>query len=406
MNPRPAHALRLAAAFCLAALGTGCPIDDDASLDGPPGSLAQGAYYKVSFGDACGSGSGKMPSFCRSEGLVALDSIFSEDPRVFRIVPAKDAGGDAEDTGLVFFGVAPGKAKARAFGRFSDGSKRSDAVEITVKAATGLKIRQGCDNDSSGTVRGWPGESVQFDVYPMAGAEALLGTLNALLDSVPGLTQRSSPWSIGAVWHVPEGAVQIPLKSRLFAKPVGTLRTWIAAEISEIRIDDVNQPPYAFSQPDSFALYVRMSAGKLRLCKTPPAVLRTLTPQVCAGPQGETQWTRPNTGYVFARALREGRCQLQAGLDGKTWSKTRALDLFFFTQAPAAWDLAGYGNACKTEGATTCDYGLSGLAVCRDGHWALEKSCAPLQTCDFLPDGGKGCLAGEPCAACRGLRAP
>lgn len=347
-----------------------------------------------------------MPSFCRTEGLVALDSIFSEDTRVLRIVPANEAGGGAGDTGLVFLGVAPGKAKARAFGRFSDGSKRSDALEITVKAVTGLKFLQSCDHDSSGVIRAWPGEAVGFDAYPMAGGEALFGRLPGVLEPGPGLTQAASDWSTYAVWTAPEGAVQIPLKSRLFAKPVATLCTWTAADISAIGIDDVNRPPYALSKPDSFAMYVHMASGKLRLCETPPAALRTLTPEVCAGPQGETQWTRPSKGFVFVKGLREGRCQLQAGLDGKTWPGSRSLDLFFYTPVPAGWDLAGFGNACGTEGATTCGYGLSDQAVCRKGQWAPLKTCAAREACDFLPEGGKGCIAGAPCAACRGLRSP
>ena len=84
---------RLSLGLFLAPLLIGCPEDDEASLSRPMGSLAVGAYYEVRFGDACGSMGGKIPSFCRSEGLVALDSIASSDTRVLRVVAAKDAGG-------------------------------------------------------------------------------------------------------------------------------------------------------------------------------------------------------------------------------------------------------------------------------------------------------------------------
>jgi hypothetical protein len=255
-------------------------------------------------------------------------------------------------------------------------------------------------------VRAWPGEQVIFNAYPMAGKEELQGCLPRLLDSVTGLTQSCSGWWTMAIWKAPETAGQIALKSRLGTKTVATLRTLAASDISDVRIADVNAPPYALSKPDSFAMQMRMSSGTLPLCKMPPATLRTLTPEVCTGPQGETQWTRPASGFVFVKGLREGRCQLQASLDGNKWFATRSLALFFYTPPDKSWEVAGFGNPCATEGATTCAYGLSDLAVCKDKRLVLLKTCAADQVCDYLANGEKGCLAGAPCAACRGLRTP
>ncbi len=393
-------------ALSLVALLTGCPTDDEASLSRPAGSLAVGGYYEVHFGDACGSSGGKMPSLCRSEGLVTLDSIVSTNTQVLRIVPAKEAGGGAQDTHLVYLGVAPGKAKVRAYGRFRDGSYRSDDVEITVKSVTSLKIKQECNDDSSGVISALPEEVVLFNAYPMAGKEELQGCIPQLLDSVPGLTQSCTGWWTRAIWKAPQTAIQVSLKARMLSKPVATLRTLSLSDISDVRITDVNQPPYSLSKPDSFAMYVRMSTGTLPLCKMPSATLRTLTPEVCTSPQGETQWTRATTGYVFVKGLREGRCQLQASLDGQKWFGTRSLALFFSTPRPdISMDFAGFGNPCKIEGATTCSYGLSSQAVCRDKRWSSLKTCAAEETCDFLVNGEKGCLADASCAACRGLRA-
>lgn len=402
--------LRIAALMALASLLTGCPSDDEASLGGPSGSLAVGAYYDVVFGDACGSSSGgKMPSLCSHERLASLDSIVSEDTGVVRIVDRQDGQDVIAPTPgakLAFFGVAPGKATVRAKGRFSDGSTREDALEITVKAVTGLKVRQDCNRDSSGIVRALPGESVAFTVYAMAGREELQGCIPRLLDSVPGLRQNCHWWSTSASWQAPQTAAQVPLTSRVLPKPVGTLRTLALSEITDVRFEDVNEPPYALHQPDTFATYVRMSTGKLPLCKSPPATLRTLTPEVCAGPQGETQWTRNTTGYVFVKGLREGRCQLQAGLDGQKWFATFTRDLFFYTRPDTSWKLAGFGDPCKPEGATTCSYGLGTQAVCKDARWSRKQECGNGTLCDFLVAGGTGCLPGTSCAACRGLRAP
>ena len=364
-----------------------------------------GAYYDLVFGDACRASTGKMPSFCSSEGLVSLDSVVSEDTGVVRIV-TEEAAGAPTGSKLAFFGVAPGKAKVRASGRFSDGSTRGDEVEITVKAVTGIKIVQNCNRDSSGVVRALPGESVGFTANAKAGREELQGCIPGFLDSVPGLRQSCHWWSTSASWQAPDTAARIPVTSRVLPKPVGTLRTLALSEITDVRFEDVNQPPFILSKPDSFATYVRMSAGKLPLCKTPPATLRTLTPEVCAGPQGETQWTRNTTGYVFVKGLREGRCRLQAGLDGQKWHAEFSRELFFYTRPDTSWDQAGFGNPCAPEGATTCSYGLGSLAVCKDARWTVKQECGSAKICDYLAAGGTGCLAGASCAACRGLRTP
>ena len=98
-------------------------------------------------------------------------------------------------------------------------------MEITVKAVTALKIRQECNQDSSGVIRALPGERVFFNVYPMAGGEVLLGFFPGILDSVPGLSRTYSEYSTSVDWRAPDTAVQIPLKSRVLAKSPGSLRT-------------------------------------------------------------------------------------------------------------------------------------------------------------------------------------
>jgi hypothetical protein len=223
------------------------------------------------------------------------------------------------------------------------------------------------------------------------------------LDSLPGLTQGCQGWWTAAVWQAPSTAYEAKLTTRTLSKrEVGALRTIASSEISNVTFDHVNRPPYALSKPDSFALYIRMAMGKLPLCKTPPAAIRTLTPEVCTGPQGETQWSRPTTGYVFVRGLREGQCRLQAGLDGQKWFGTFSLDLFFVSGKPdTSWEYAGYGNPCAAEGATTCAFGLSDVAICRDKRWSTYRDCTENQICEFVSASGAGSQA-----ACRGLRAP
>jgi hypothetical protein len=384
---------------------TGCPSDDEASLSRPNSSLAVGAYYPVVFGDACASHPGKMPTLCSTEGLTGLDSLVSDNPEVVRIVSGTYPGSTDAGSEFAYYGVAPGKATIRATGHFKDGSIRSDAVTVTVKAITAVKVKQDCNGDSSGTIHALPGESAGFVVYHLADQEELEGCIPGFLDSLPGLTQSCRGWWTDATWKAPESAFEKNLTSRTLSKPIGKLSTWSTTSITDIRIVDVNNPPYVLSKPDSFALYVRMSAGPTNLCKTPSTTLRSLTPEVCTGPQGETQWTRSTEAYVYVRGLREGHCRLQASLDGTKWSTIRDLSLFFWDEAAnRSRDYAGFGNPCSTEGETTCSFGLSSVAICRNKQWAPAGECGDLKMCDFRQSNEAGCKAGTSCAACRELR--
>src|SRR5262245_858661 len=72
-----------AAAFLL----TACPMDDEAIIHGPR-YLALGAHAGIGFGDAC-SGGGKI-NFCTTQGLTTLDSLYSKDEKIVKLVPGSE----------------------------------------------------------------------------------------------------------------------------------------------------------------------------------------------------------------------------------------------------------------------------------------------------------------------------
>ena len=62
----------------------------------------------------------------------------------------------------------------------------------------------------------------------------------------------------------------------------------------------------------TFPSYVRLAGG--RPCKSSGVGVKSLTPTVCAGPQGETVWaTNDAAGTVAYTTLAEGKCQLGLG---------------------------------------------------------------------------------------------
>src|SRR5215210_4799925 len=114
----------------------------------------------------------------------------------------------------------------------------------------------------------------------------------------------------------------------------------------------------------------------------------------CARPQTDSRYG----GQVVAHA--EGVCTLRASADGQRFFAPTDLPLFMIAPQDKGIEYAGFGNPCTKEGATTCSYSLDATAICREGYWREQRSCAARQVCEFR---AMGCASG-PCAECRDLR--
>lgn len=378
--------------------------DDEAYLSRPVEALSVGAYYSMSFGDACGGGGGKLPSFCSLEEVVSLDSLISQNPSIIRIIPSSQMPLKYSNADYFLFGVSPGKTTIKASGTFDDGSRRSDSFDVEVKPITSLQMLQHCKNDSSGTLRALPGEQVMVSIKLLNGKDPLTGCIPSLLDSLPGMTQTCSDYRMYATITTPQSFAKVEIKSRMLSKPSGSIQSVQPSEITSITLDEVNSPPITLSKPDSFAWYIHMSVGNTALCKTPPASLQTLTPNVCSGPKGQESWVTPTTGYVFIRGLKEGVCTMKINVHEGKASGLKSFKQFFPSYPDTALSLAGFGNPCNTEGATTCSVGMGRVAICKSKRWSEHQDCSKNEVCDFRSNTEKGCVAGSTCASCRGLK--
>ncbi len=387
---------------------SGCISDDEASLSlGSStvtyGGLALGAYSPLSFGDAC-RGGGKI-NFCTSEKMTELHMLESDNPDVVRIIEKEDLPVSLDRGQYFLFGASEGEAVITASGTFDDGSVRSDSRKIKVKAVTSFKLLQSCNQDSSGNITGLPGASVRFNLDMYADKKELGGCHPNLLTGQPGLTHSCTAYQNSFTWQAPEAYTKQPLRSELVKGDVGVLRTLTNDDIVEAYIYPPNGPEIVLSKPDSIPMYVKFNIETAKLCTDLPITIKSLTPNVCAAPDGGIQWHYDDYNYVYMSALSEGKCKVQVSLDGQTFHQPRTYSVFFYSSDLGRDGYAGFGSPCEFEGATVCSYGLSSVAICEEGKWREKRRCEDsTPICDAKPSSEKGCIEGLPCADCRGLR--
>lgn len=390
---------------CLFAL-VSCAMDDEANvgLRGNGNALAVGAYAPIRLGDRC-TDAGKV-SFCSSESLVELSSLVSTDTSVLKVLPASEVPLPNVENGYYAYGVSPGEARLVVSGKFDDGSVRSDEIGIPVRAITRIRIASYCSSDSSGIVRAAPGNYFSFQAVPYHESEALGGCVPGLIDTLPGMTQTCDYYSHS--YHMAVDSLHgsdATLLSSHTGKTAAVLHTLAMGDYRKAYVDPANGPLIRRYAPGEFSMEVKIEVAGFEICHDMGVWLKSTTPDVCAGMDGSALWHDTTAGWVKAQALREGRCRIQVSLDGKQFFDPVEMQVFMVSSRLDGFDLAGYSNTCSTEGATTCDYGFDGLAVCKNGQWQQKEDCeGQSKTCDALPAGSTGCKAGAECATCRSLR--
>jgi hypothetical protein len=379
--------------------------DEDAALQGPVNApLAVGAYHGLSVSDAC-AGGGKL-NFCSTERLVSVDSLVSRDPSIAEIVLPADVPREISEDPYFVRGVGPGTAVLEFSATFDDGTTRTGTLDLEVRRANAAHIVAGCGIDESDVVLAMPGETRSFEVRLFDGRTVLSGWHPDALESVAGVT----PWYLSDEsnhfeWTAPTQPVRIGVTSPVVGRSAGTLRAFAPSEVTDVVVTSPNSAPLATSIGEAFYVDTKMTVDGVTVCNSQPGFLRTETPAVCSGPSGSQIWAAESHSRGSAVVNAEGICRLRASADGTTFFGVASFELFVVT-APASAEYAGFGNPCSVEGSSTCTYGFSSVAVCRDGFWSGSESdyCGPDRVCDFQDVSASGCVAGSTCAHCRGLR--
>jgi hypothetical protein len=378
-----------------------------ASVGGLSGALAVGAYHSVRYGDGC-SGGGKI-NFCTTEQVTEVLELSSSDPTTVEVLPGgSHPRPDMAKSPYYVLGRKAGESSLVFKGRFDDGTVRADSVVVEVKAATLGKvdfINCGVGQATSSTnVLTRLGEADDFELPIFAGTEQLVGWLPGAVTG-EGVTDISGDGDGNLyTWQAPLVPGVQKLQPGTVPKVTGTLIAYGPEQVTAIDVAsrDLGYPA-AFLKPGDFYVDTRVRLNGEFTCDQFSVELHSSTPAICSGPAGETVW--PGDEYGGKAAVHaEGTCTLGVSLAGGKVLTTKSFPMFFVTAKPAGLEIPGFGNHSQVEGGTACSYGYGSVGVCKGGRWVEKTYCTDAQTCDFVPDTTKGCLAGASCAICRGLR--
>jgi hypothetical protein len=386
--------------------------DKGAFLSGPDGTLAVGAYVRLTFGDACngegGSGKVPIPNFCSSESVTEVLELSSSDPSVVVIITGVDdprgANGPISNT---MVGKNPGQSILTFKGRFSDGTVRQATATVRVKAPDSIKLVAGCGGPPATNLLALVGTQATFDLEIYAGSEKLVGWLpNAA--TADGVTQGdgSSDGNHGA-WQAPSTPMVLQLQSAVVSKVTGTLTAFGPDQVTGITLesitDDLVRAAYTQSG-DYFYVSTSILVQGQSPCNYLPVEIHSSTPAVCSGPAGETVWPGDDSGGGKTVVHAEGDCTLGVSMPGGPVLATKSFPIFFVSEPPSGLQTPGFGTGCTVEGGTACAPGYSEVGLCKSGYWVEKPFCPLDQVCDFVPDTTSDCVAGVVCAQCRGLR--
>jgi hypothetical protein len=243
-----------------------------------------------------------------------------------------------------------------------------------------------------------------FQLAMFAGQDSLTGWLPAAV-TADGLTQDfldddTNPYE----WQAPATPIVEPLQSALVTKIDGTLTAFGPNQVTAIDLTATNSPPASYIQPGDFYVSTQIRIDGEAPCEGLTVELRTTTPSICSGPSGESVWPADVPGQGHAAVHAEGTCALTAGMPGSPDLGTASFPIFFVQQPPPGEaEHPGQFDPCTVEGETACLGGYE-VVVCQKGSWVAKTLCPTAETCDYVPDTTSGCVAGAPCARCRGLK--
>ena len=373
----------------------GCFGDKSESIQ-LPGTLAVGAYGEMLFGDGC---PGSKADLCSRETVVAVDAFTVDPPQALEIVPASEVPADllnlwTHTATFMVHGLAPALAKVCAQVRFSDGSHRKACAPVNVGAIARVTTPFACDwpqDDTTAAGLVPPGRVLQLTVQLFASdGTALGGVFMHPIDDAELVPEGAMSY----VWSSPSAGGSLTLGSRLEPGFSQTLATYGPDRVTGVAVRADLVPPTILAPGRQQEIQVAEDLGGVRACQGLPATIKTETPDVCLGPNGELAWT----GTSFA-AKAEGTCRLSVGVvGGSGYPGTISIPFYFVNPADQGRD-ATIDSHCTVKGQRTCEATRQAILTCSGaGKWALASSCNGM-LCDYLAPAP--CAGGAPCVACR-----
>jgi hypothetical protein len=385
--------------------------DKSAIINSPSFALALGAYTPIQIKDACGA-DGVLTFPCDTEDLTSLDSVASDQADVVEVVPVVPGSALSAaltiTTPFALHALKAGTATVRATGTFSDGTVRTASTKIDVRAISRVSIPNLCSIGAPEAQYALYGTPLTFPVGLYSGDLQLAGIrLDAVAGDALVISYDDPTQTMYAAWQTPDGPGQLVITSPLDPSVHETITAYGPLDVTSVLAQGTGSPPLYVTGPSFMAVSISPQVDGHFTCGAygnVAPIARTETPDVCTGPNGESEWMGGQaTSSLFYQILQEGVCRLSVGVAGGTYITEHDESVFFVHMG--AQDLSiTFGDACPESGMVSCDSARDVLAQCVDGVWTIAGTCPADQACDYVAARSAQCPGATDCAVCRGLQ--
>jgi hypothetical protein len=378
--------------------------DKTAEITGPPYyPLAQGSYAPVAFVDGCPV---TQNMTCKTEWLTSLEYFVSDQPSIAEIVDTSTLSAD--------FGIASpyalhalkaGKATLRARGTFSDGTVRSATATFEVRAVTSVKLPAVCPNGTLPPYYVSYGGQIRGAVALYAGDQQLSGLLPDALAGQGLVISYPDPRNdqVWFSWQAPNGPSQIVITSPYDPTLSVFVSSYTVMDVTSIKAESYPGPPVFLYGPGPLYVSTQAEVNGHPTCDEGFSIGKTLTPDVCTGPDGQAEWTGTYAFSLDFQVLKEGVCQISLGTVGGAYVTLHEESIFFPNgpEPDPSWII---GYACDQNDFVACARDHAAALKCVNGDWKALISCPSDQICDYVSAADASCPGTVDCLQCRALR--
>jgi len=305
----------MAGALCLAS--SACDrTDKDAVAALATSAMAVGTYHRITIADACRSSKGNL---CTTETVTAIEGVKIVDSKVVTFVTQAElpTALRVPEVQWVLQALSPGRTSVRLDARFSDGSLRTSELPVEVRRANRIEAEMICRARATDDQTLVPvGVKTQISARLLDDTRELTGLLpDALsgtgLTQLPGVLER-----VEYAWVAPSSPGVVTFTAPAFPRFSMRLRTFGRDEMTIDAIRWGRPAPVRVPRNVAAGLEAVMTVGGKGPCYELAVDAQSLTPDICLGPNRETQWQEGGTATLRILPLEAGTCRLSVAVAG------------------------------------------------------------------------------------------
>lgn len=307
-----AHGAKLAP-LALALTGGACREQKTVATTQVGQVMAENAYQPFSLKDGC-EAAADYSGHCTTEHVLE-SSVTSGNQAVFEVLSASEGPANLglSDSGWLLHSVRAGSSKLSLRAKFDDGTDRKATVDLTVRRATRMQLSASCQDGEPGVIRLPVGQRKLLEVTLFDGEQALSGLVLSALKG-DGIEFEPSPAAATTLfaWS-PTAAGDVAVTSDAVGKVPTRLSAVSDEQITVASLAPAGTAPYAVPLGQVTTALAKQVSNGAALCEGATLMLRTESPGICSGPDGEAEWEGTDPAIVVFKPLVAGTCRLSAG---------------------------------------------------------------------------------------------